>query len=129
MKLDEMIKKYIRLRDKKAAMEVAHKAALKPINLLMEKIEAALSTHLTKSGTQSSNTKAGTVYLKTQLSCTVEDRDAFLRYVLKNKKFSFLESKANKVAVREYMEAEQAPPPGVKVTQRVTVNVNRGKVT
>jgi hypothetical protein len=128
MKLDELIGKYIKLRDRKALMEKGHKQSLVPINEMMEKIEAVLSTHLTKTGAQSSNTKAGTVYLKTQLSCTVEDRDAFLRFVMKNKKFSFIESKANKVAVREYLDAEQAPPPGVKVTQRVTVNVNRGKV-
>lgn len=121
----ERVAAYIRLRDYKKAAEEEFKNSLKRVNDAMEKLEGELLNDLNASGANSLSCDAGTVYKNTQLSATVENREAFREYVVKNDLWEAMDIKANKTFVKEFMEREGTPLPGVKVTQIATVGVRR----
>lgn len=121
----ERVAAYIRLRDYKKAAEEEFKNSLKRVIDAMEKLEGELLNDLNASGANSLSCDAGTVYKNTQLSATVENREAFREYVVKNDLWEAMDIKANKTFVKEFMEREGAPLPGVKVTQIATVGVRR----
>lgn len=121
----ERVAAYIRLRDYKKAAEEEFKKSLKRVNDAMEKLEGELLNDLNASGANSLSCDAGTVYKNTQLSATVENREAFREYVVKNDLWEAMDIKANKTFVKEFMEREGTPLPGVKVTQIATVGVRR----
>jgi len=121
----ERVAAYIRLRDYKKAAEEEFKNSLKRVIDAMEKLEGELLNDLNASGANSLSCDAGTVYKNTQLSATVENREAFREYVVKNNLWEAMDIKANKTFVKEFMEREGAPLPGVKVTQIATVGVRR----
>lgn len=121
----ERVAAYIRLRDYKKAAEEEFKRSLKRVNDAMEKLEGELLNDLNASGANSLSCDAGTVYKNTQLSATVENREAFREYVVKNDLWEAMDIRANKTFVKEFMEREGTPLPGVKVTQIATVGVRR----
>lgn len=121
----ERVAAYIRLRDYKKAAEEEFKNSLKRVIDAMEKLEGELLNDLNASGANSLSCDAGTVYKNTQLSATVENREAFREYVVKNNLWEAMDIKANKTFVKEFMEREGTPLPGVKVTQIATVGVRR----
>lgn len=121
----ERVAAYIRLRDYKKAAEEEFKKSLKRVIDAMEKLEGELLNDLNASGANSLSCDAGTVYKNTQLSATVENREAFREYVVKNDLWEAMDIKANKTFVKEFMEREGVPLPGVKVTQIATVGVRR----
>lgn len=125
MNVEKLIDSYITLRDKKAEVEKAHKTKLEKLKALMDTIEQRLLAHLNDTGTDSAKTGAGTVYKNTQTSVRVADREAFLDFVKDQEAWVFLESKANKTAVNEYLEEHQAPPPGLDITRVSKVNIRR----
>jgi len=121
----ERVAAYIRLRDYKKAAEEEFKKSLKRVIDAMEKLEAELLNDLNASGANSLSCDAGTVYKNTQFSATVENREAFREYVVKNDLWEAMDIRANKTFVKEFMEREGTPLPGVKVTQIATVGVRR----
>ena len=121
----ERVAAYIRLRDYKKAAEEEFKNSLKRVIDAMEKLESELLNDLNASGANSLSCDAGTVYKNTQLSATVENREAFREYVVKNDLWEAMDIRANKTFVKEFMEREGTPLPGVKVTQIATVGVRR----
>ena len=121
----ERVAAYIRLRDYKKAAEEEFKKSLKRVIDAMEKLEVELLNDLNASGANSLSCDAGTVYKNTQFSATVENREAFREYVVKNDLWEAMDIRANKTFVKEFMEREGTPLPGVKVTQIATVGVRR----
>lgn len=123
MNLGQVTELYLKLRAKDAQMKKRHSEERKPILEKMEKIENAILAHFQKTGQTSSKTDYGTPYISTRDSATVADREAFLAFVIEGGNLHFLESKANKTAVKEYMEEHEEPPPGVKYTSEQKINV------
>lgn len=125
MKLDELITKYIKLRDAKQELEAAHKQEVSRFTKAMTKIEQALLAEFTETGQESAKTSAGTAYLSTRTSAKVVSRDEFFDFVRGQEAWAFLESRVNKTAVEEYMAEHDELPPGVDVTRSLTVNIRR----
>lgn len=121
----QMVEMYVKLRDHKRAAEEAFKSSMERVNLALEKLGNDLLQHLNDAGADSIKAKSGTVYKSTTTNCSVEDRDAFLEYVQTNELWDALDVKANKTFVKEQMDAGNAIPPGVKVSQFVQVGVRR----
>lgn len=121
----EMVDSYIKLRDFKKRAEEELKSSLERVNKAMEVLEGEMLDHLNQTGATSIACAAGTVYRNTQFSATVENRDEYLAHCRENDQWEALDIKANKTFVREYMEHNGSPPPGVKVTQIATVGVRR----
>ena len=76
-------------------------------------------------GANSLASDVGTVYKKTEVSCSVEDPSAFRDFVEQNSNWAAIDLRANKTFVREMMEKEGSTPPGIKVTTMVNVGVRR----
>ncbi len=116
---------YVKLRDAKAEKDKAHKESLTKIVAAMDRLEAGLLEHLNVNGINSVASDAGTAYRSTQLSATIEDKEAFRKFVIDTEQWEAVDLKANKTFVAAYMEENEEVPPGVKVSQMQTIGVQR----
>ena len=116
---------YIKLRDTKKEKDEAHKKSLEKLVAAMNKIEAGILEFLDASGSNSIASDAGTAYKSTQVSATLEDKEAFRKFVIETEQWDAIDMKANKTFVKDYMEENSEVPPGVKVSQIYTVGVQR----
>lgn len=125
--IDQLIEKYLALRDKKTEMDRAHDAAVAPVKEGMKKIENYLLTQMQSQGLTSFPVKGiGTAYQSLQTSVTMADWDSFKPFIAEQPDpFRFLDRKVNKTAVEEYMAEHQDVPPGVNVRREIVVNVRR----
>lgn len=126
MKINEIVEKYISLRDRKAGIKKEYDERVAKIDQVMEKMEAIILKRLDESGSESVSTKQGTAYKATRTSATVADWDAFLAHVQRHEAWELLEHRAAKKAVEEYKTANADVPPGVNWRSEVVVNIRRG---
>lgn len=122
---DELIQRYVLIRDKKAELEAEHKTKVARINEVLKKIEVRLQEQMTETGADSLKTGHGTCYLSTRTTAKVADRDAFLQFVQDKNAWEFIESRVNAKAVEAFVEENQELPPGVTTTRFTTVGVRR----
>lgn len=120
------IEQYIQLRDYKTKADKEFKESMTRVNEAMKKLEGELMGALDASGLSSAQSPSGTVYLKSQSSATVKDREAFLRFVFSTKNLELLDVRANKTIVRE-LGAAGTVVPGVNYSEIVQIGVRRGK--
>lgn len=127
MKLDELVSKYIKLRDKKAQMKKEFDQSVAKIDEVMEKMEAVILKTFQETGIDSAKTEAGTAYMSTRTSATVGSREDFIGWVMADpdERAIFLENRVNKTAVEQFKAANDDLPPGVNWRSEVTVNVRR----
>ena len=122
---DELGEKYIALRDKKKAMDDAHKAKLSKLTDLMDRIEAVLLEEFQRTGAESVRTKAGTAFKSKRTSATVADWDAVLNFIVENNLWAMLEHRVAKTVVEEYKTEHGDLPPGVNWREELTINIRR----
>lgn len=123
--INELVEKYITIRDTKAQIVADQKVAMDRINNALKRIEERLLDEMNKLGTESMRTTAGTCYRTITTSAKVEDREAFIAFVRDNNAWEFLDSRANKTAVSEFLDEHKELPPGVSVARVATVNIRR----
>ena len=123
--LDDLIGKYVALRDKKAQMEADHKKALAPINEVMDRLEGHVLQAITAQGVESVRTAAGTAYRTRSVSVTVADKEAFRQFVVANDAWGMADVRAAKTAVEEYREANDDIPPGLNYSAIYKLGVRR----
>ena len=117
---------YIKLRDTKKEKDKAHKESLVKLVAAMDRLEGALLEFLDTNGVQNVASAAGTAYKSTELSATVENKEAFMAFVRETDQFDVaLDIKCNKTFAKDYLEENEEPPPGVKVSKINTVGVQR----
>ena len=123
--INEIVEKYIKLRDLKAKLDGEHKDRLAPITAAMTKAEGAILALFDQLGVDSAGTAAGTAYRSTKTSATVADMDAFLDFVRANEAWHMLERRVAKTQVDEYVAANNDLPPGINYSSVVSINVRR----
>lgn len=123
--VDDVIAGYLKLRNKKEAIEAETKDKVKDIKEKMAKLEAWLKAKADTDGVTSFKTGSGTAFLTTTDFATVADWDAVLDYIRENEAFDMLEKRVSKNAVRGYIEANKAVPPGVNYGTKLDVNVRK----
>ena len=126
--VDAVIKKYMRLREKKAAIEATVKEELDKVKGDMGKLEAWLMAKLDADGLTSFKTEFGTAFLTTTDFANVEDWDAVLRFIREEDAFDMLEKRVSKTAVRGYIEANKEVPPGIKYGTKLDINIRKPTV-
>lgn len=124
-KLEQLIEKYLQLRDKKKVFKEEYDAKVAALDEAMSRIENFMLAEMQKSGLKNLPTGAGTAYMSTRTAATVADWDALLGFVRQNDLWTMLEKRVNKTAVDEYVAANDDLPPGVNLTQAVVVNIRR----
>lgn len=123
--INDIVERYIKLRDKKAELKNKFDADVAAIETGMARCEAYILNHFQTTGQTSAGTEAGTAYLAPVTSATVADWDATLRWIQENQLWNFLERKVNKTAVIEFKAANDDLPPGVNWREETVVRIRR----
>jgi hypothetical protein len=124
MKIDELITKYIELRDKKADLKKQLDEKVLKIDEAMKIISLHMKGFLDKTGQKNATTEAGTVYKESKVSVKVSDPAIFFDYVKNNDAFDLLPKSVCKAVYMQYKE-EGGKVPGITETTFVSVGVRR----
>lgn len=123
--VDDVVATYMKLRSQKEAIEAEVKDRVSGIKAKMEKLEAWIKEQADSQGVTSFKTKHGTAFLTTTDYANVADWDAVLNFIRENESFDMLEKRISKIAVRGYIEANKAVPPGVNYGTKLEVNIRK----
>lgn len=123
--IEQVVRGYIKLRDKKNEMKREHTEQLAPINEKMKLVEGWLMRDLITRKVQSQKTAEGTAFLQKSTTATVKDRDAFLDFVKKNDRWDLIENRVAKSAVVDHLENTGEVVPGVSFEQTQVVRIRR----
>lgn len=123
--IDDLVRQVVLLRDRLKEADDAHKEKTKVAREHKDRLETALLERLNAIGGDSVKTPSGTVYRTTKRSASIADGDAFKTFVQENEMFDLVDWRANAVAVGDFIEEHQAPPPGVNYSTMFTVGVRR----
>lgn len=123
--VDAVIKKYMKLRSQKEAVEAEVKERINQIKADMTKLEAFLKAKMDADGLTSLKSEHGTAFLTTTDFANVDDWDAVLRFIREEDAYDMLERRVSKTAVRGYIEANKEVPPGVKYGTKLDINIRK----
>lgn len=125
MKLNDLVAKYIELRDKKYELKHKYEYQAAQLDEVLNKIEAKLLEVFDKMGMDSCKTEFGTAYSSTRTSASVADPETFMSFVIENAEWSLLEKRVAKLAVEQYKDANGDLPPGINYRAERVVNIKR----
>jgi hypothetical protein len=123
--IEEVVKGYVSLRDKKTEMKRGHTEELAPINEKMKLVENWLLRDLLSRGVQSQKTAEGTAFLQKSTTATVKDRDAFLKFVRENEMWDLIENRVAKSVVVDHLENTGDVIPGANYEATQVVRIRR----
>ena len=125
MQINELVGKYVELRDKKSEFKKEYESKVAKIDEVLDKIEVTLLKTFQESGVDSLSTPSGTAYVSSRTSATVADWDQFSKFVIEGGNFDFLEKRCSKEAVIQYKAAHNDLPPGITWSESRSVNIRR----
>jgi hypothetical protein len=123
--VDDVVATYMKLRSQKESIEAEVKDRVSAIKAKMEKLEAWIKEQADVQGVTSFKTKHGTAFLTTTDYANVADWDAVLDFIRTQEAFDMLEKRISKIAVRGYIEANKAVPPGVNYGTKLEINIRK----
>ena len=123
--VDDVVAAYMKLRKAKDDLEKSIEEQVKAIDAKMTKMESWIKEQADAQGVTSFKTKHGTAFLSTTDYATVADWDSVLAFIQQNGSFEMLNKAVNKVAVREYIQANKVVPPGVNYGTKIGVNIRK----
>ena len=123
--IDQLIDKYIQLRDRKSDLKEKYEVAVSQIDDAMEKVEAVILAHLNANNIDSVAGTTGTAFKQSVTSATVQSRDGFLDFVRANQAWFLLDVRANKTAVADYKRTNNDLPPGINWREELVVRIRR----
>lgn len=127
--IDMLVDRFIKLRDGLKVADEAHKEKTKAAREYLDQLNAQLLMRLNALGGESVKTRVGTVYRSSRKSASIADGKAFREFVTEGGHFDLLDWKANATAVADFIDAHEAPPPGVSFSVAFQVGVRRGVAT
>lgn len=124
--IDQVIAKYIELRDLKAQMKVEYEAKVAPVQAAMEKAESYILAEMDRTGTEAFKTSAGTAYTSTRTSASLADWDMFKEFLAaQDDPFFYMDRRVNKSAIEAYTQDHHDLPPGINWRAERVVGVRR----
>lgn len=126
MTADQMVEKFIALRDRVAAIKKKHTDELAPFNLAMGALEGWMINILNTNGAASLKAAAGTFYTTTRTSARVDEWSTVLDFIRTNEAWELLEARVNKTALEAIIGDTNTSIPGVTVSRELVLNVRRG---
>lgn len=123
--IDQLITKYIALRDKKAALKRTFDERTAELTAGMDRIEAELAKHLTAAGVDRMGCGEGVAFFSTVRSAKVADGASFLRYLQESGNWSLADIRAAKKQIGEFRDEHDDLPPGIDWHEARVVRVNR----
>lgn len=123
--INDLIDRYIQLRDKKAQITRAHETQVAKFDAAMKKVEEALAKHMTENGTERVGSAAGTAFFSSTRSATVADRDAFFDYLQASGNWHLADLRAAKKQISDFRDENNDLPPGINWREERVVRINR----
>ena len=135
--VEELVKAYIALRDKKANLKAEFMERQKPYDEALYQIEAEMLSKMSETGVESMKTAYGTAYKSVRSTVSVQDKEAFRRFIADKIlyaydrdedpmwAFDYLDIKANKTACEDYLSAKDELPPGINIRREEVVGFRR----
>lgn len=120
-----LVGKYLEVRDKKKALDEAHKQKMAKVNELLTRIENALLEQFQAEGIDSVRTAKGTAYISTTTSVSVADWDEVLDFIREKEAWHMLERRVSKGAVEQWQDEYGELPPGLNIRMERKVNVRQ----
>ena len=121
--IDDLVGKYLKLRELKKQKEEAYKQDVAPVSEMMDKLEMLFLQRMNEAGLESLPTKHGTPYKTKRTSVTVADWESSLPFIRTNELWHLLERRVSKTAVQQYVEEHGDLPPGLNWREEIVVNV------
>lgn len=125
MSADQLIDRYIKMRDKITDLKKQCDADVAPIKAAMDRIERHFLNDLNEKGANSFGTPTGVVFKSTVNSATVADKELFREYLIRTGEWGLADIRAAKTAVKEYVESKEDLPPGLNWRSETVVRINR----
>lgn len=124
-KVEDLVDRYVKLRDKKAELKSAYEKSVAGIDSGMARIEAYVQNLMNTLGVESLRTDAGTAMQVIRTSASVADWDAVFNWIKTNDHWSALEHRVSKSFVEAYKTEHNDLPPGVNWSEARTIQVRR----
>lgn len=123
--IDNVVKAYIQLRNKKAAIEKEAEEKTAMLKAQMMKLEGYIMEQASAQGVTSFKTKHGTAFVATTDFASVADWDATLKFIKEHDTYDMLERRVSKAAIRAYIDMHGSVPAGVNFGTKLGVNVRK----
>lgn len=120
---------YIKLRDVLAEKKAAYDTDVAGDKDKQTQIEAEFMRRMNERGIDSVSCRGvGTAYRSRRTSATVADTGAYFQWIAEDftGRSGFLESRANKTAVDEFVKEHEDLPPGINYKVSYAINFTRG---
>ena len=125
---DVVMNRRFDLAEQIAVIQGRQKLELEPLNEELRLCEQYIKDTMNQANEQQIKTAAGHMaYFTTKDSVKVGDWDATLAFIKEHNAFGLLNQAVNKTSVKEYIEENKAPPPGVEYTSFRDLAWRRGK--
>lgn len=126
--LDTVMSRRFELDEQIAVMEGQFKNQIAPLKEELTLCEQFVKSQMLATGLQQVKTAAGhQTFFTTKDSVTVEDWDAALAFIRKEEAWHLLNHAVGKTSVKEFIEVNNAPPPGVRYDSFKDLAWRRGK--
>lgn len=122
--LDDLCNLFVSLRDRKAALEDAHKAQLEGVEADIALVKRAM-LKLFPEGATSLRTSHGTITKATKTKFSAMDMTAFIAFVESNRRTDLLERRVAQKSVQTYVDSTGTLPPGIHAVSEVTLSIRK----
>jgi hypothetical protein len=123
MNFEKMISNYRAVREQIQKLDEEHEAFMADRRKLLAWLGDALLNMLNATNQDSAKTPAGTAYITTKVSATLNDPEKFRTFVIDGQRWEMIDWRANKTAVKDYVSEHEKEPPGVNYVPIRTVGV------
>lgn len=123
--MEKRVAQYVQVRDYIKKMDDEHEAKMKPSKDMLQKLAGIIHRFLEDNKLENLRTTAGSCYISTRWTATVQDADVFFKFVIDNEEFDLLERRASATAVRAYVDEHKSLPAGVNLNAIASVGVRR----
>ena len=124
-KVNQVIKKYIELRNELEASKKAQRELEKELNTKLDRLSMWLKDYAESQGLTSVATDYGTAYRVTKDWVRVGNWNDVLGFIKKTGNWQMLEKRIAKNATKEIMEESGDIPPGVEYSQEIEYQVRK----
>lgn len=121
--LEQLVQKYVTLRNRKAELKAKFDADTADINQTLDRCEQYFLKTMNAQGLDALPTEFGVPYKQRRTSATVGDWDATLGFIREQEAWHMLEKRVAKNAVEEYRTEHDDLPPGINWREEIVVNV------
>ena len=124
--MDVLCRMYVKMRDKKHAIQRGMEAKVAEIDAQMTLVAAEMKASMQALGVNSAKTDHGTAYLQTKVRFYPQDWNAFSAWVKEHDALELLERRVSQKATADWIrDHPDMPPHGVAADSEIVITVRK----